>query len=79
MAVHYVEVDLEDFTDEELWEEVTGRGSEPYDAMAFLRSCGVPPALLDPIEAWFRSPVADANRLKEWSKWAQNSPANTTG
>ena len=68
-----VDVDLEDFSDGELTEELRSRGIYAYGgkmqveaAINALRNAGVPTDLIMQLEEWEHQPIVTREKLENW-------------
>ena len=74
-----VEVDLSDFTSDELIAEIEFRGhgrSEVKWLIAGLERCGCPREYLEEVKDWAKQPVVDKDKLDAWLEMVGKCESN---
>ena len=67
-----VDVEIDEFDDDEVLDEALRRGlidpKREEDLLKLMKDLGVPPEVQQPVKDWLFTPVADEAKLQEWIK-----------
>ena len=85
MPYKEVEIELDDFTDDELLEEIRSRRismaaatkAAADDLLIELQGYGLPERLLDEVRDYLKRPEPDAAKLARWIAWAKGKAVAT--
>ena len=85
MPYKEVEIELDDFSDDELLDEIKDRGlsledvgkSTADDLLVALQGYGLPERLLDEVRDYLKRPEPDAAKLARWIAWAKGEAVAT--